>query len=108
MRRCGLSTWLTIQATGKRKAMDPGTHMIVPLLSGRRSPRSAIDLWGLAAILPGAAPEANDAVGEQPAYDDEDDGANTQDKPGQVMDSERWGGGRDEDIRRLDHRFVAE
>jgi len=34
----------------------------------------AIDLRGLALIFPGSAPEANDAVGQQPGGDGEDNG----------------------------------
>jgi hypothetical protein len=57
---------------------------------------AAIDLRGLALIFPESAPEANDAVGQQPGDDGEDNGADAQDKPGQVADGKRRGGGRGE------------
>src|ERR671922_1760794 len=35
---CGLSIWPTIQAAGRRKAIDPGTHMIAPAAAWSSSP----------------------------------------------------------------------
>ena len=43
---------------------------------------AAIDLWGLTVSIRRTTPEADEAVGQQPSHDDEDDSTNAQDKIG--------------------------